>query len=216
MILKELKINTFVGDPTNCYIIFDEKSKEIMCIDPAGEAEKIEYMIKNILKGKLKYIYLTHCHGDHIGGVTELKQACGGKILIHRDDSEGLNDKYINLSGVIDIPEITLEADSRVDDGDLIHLGDLEFRVIHTPGHTKGGSSLYCETEKCLFSGDTMFSGTWGRTDLPTSNREDIMKSITEQLLKLSDETIVYPGHGKSTMIREEKPIYLELKPRLL
>ena len=122
MILKELKINTFVGDPTNCYIIFDEKSKEIMCIDPAGEAEKIEYMIKNILKGKLKYIYLTHCHGDHIGGVTELKQACGGKILIHRDDSEGLNDKYINLSGVIDIPEITLEADSRVDDGDLIHL----------------------------------------------------------------------------------------------
>ena len=159
-------------------------------------------------------ICITHCHGDHIGGGTELKQACGGKILIHRDDSEGLNDKYINLSGVIDIPEITLEADSRVDDGDLIHLGDLEFRVIHTPGHTKGGSSLYCETEKCLFSGDTMFSGTWGRTDLPTSNREDIMKSITEQLLKLPDETIVYPGHGKPTRIGDEKIIYLELKPK--
>ena len=70
------------------------------------------------------------------------------------------------------------------------------------------------ETEKCLFSGDTMFSGTWGRTDLPTSNREDIMKSITEQLLKLPDETIVYPGHGKPTRIGDEKIIYLELKPK--
>ena len=215
MILKELKINTFVGgDPTNCYIIYDEESKETMCIDPAGDVEKIEYMIKEILKGNLKYIYLTHCHGDHIGGVTEIKQKCGGKILIQREDSKGLNDKYINLSGIINLPEIELEADSIVDDGDLIHLGNLEFKVIHTPGHTKGGSCVYCEKEKCLFSGDTMFSGTWGRTDLPTSSREDIMKSITEKLLKLPDETIVYPGHGKPTRIGDEKRIYLELKPK--
>ena len=138
MILKELKINTFIGEPTNCYIIYDQESKETMCIDPAGDVEKIEYMIKEILKGNLKYIYLTHCHGDHIGGVTELKQRCGGKILIQREDSKGLNDKYINLSGIIDIPEIELEADSIVDDGDLIHLGNLEFKIIHTPGHTKG------------------------------------------------------------------------------
>ena len=93
MILKELKINTFIGEPTNCYIIYDQESKETMCIDPAGDVEKIEYMIKEILKGNLKYIYLTHCHGDHIGGVTELKQRCGGKILIQREDSKGLNDK---------------------------------------------------------------------------------------------------------------------------
>ena len=215
MILKERKIQTFVGDPTNCYIILDEQSKEIMCIDPAGDAIELAYMIQNILKGNLKYIYLTHCHGDHIGGVTELKNRCGGKILIHRDDAQGLNDKLINLSGIIDIPEITLEADSRVDDGDSIHLGNLEFKVIHTPGHTKGSSSLYCAEEKCLFSGDTMFSGTWGRTDLPTSSREDIMNSITEKLLKLPDDTIVYPGHGKSTRIGDEKVIYLELRPKL-
>lgn len=215
MILKERKIQTFVGDPTNCYIILDEQSKEIMCIDPAGDAIELSYMIKDVLKGNLKYIYLTHCHGDHIGGVAELKDRCGGKILIHRDDAQGLNDKIINLSGIIDIPEITLEADSRVDDGDSIHLGDLEFKVIHTPGHTKGSSSLYCAKEKCLFSGDTMFSGTWGRTDLPTSSREDIMNSITGKLLNLPEDTIVYPGHGKPTRIGDEKVIYLELRPKL-
>ena len=194
MILKELKIRTWIGDPTNCYIILDEESKETMVIDPAGDCDKIVEMLE-ILKAKLKYIYLTHCHGDHIGAVTELKNRCGGRILIHRLDSEGLNDKTINLSGVVDLPEIELEADSRVDDGDLLHLENLEFKVIHTPGHTRGGSSLYCEKEKCLFSGDTLFRGTWGRTDLPTSSREEIMDSIVNKLMKLPDETIVYPGH---------------------
>ena len=194
MILKELKIRTWIGDPTNCYIILDEESKETMVIDPAGDCDKIVEMLE-ILKAKLKYIYLTHCHGDHIGAVTELKNRCGGRILIHRLDSEGLNDKNINLSGVVDLPEIELEADSRLDDGDLLHLGNLQFKVIHTPGHTKGGTSLYCKKENCLFSGDTLFRGTWGRTDLPTSSREEIMASIVNKLMKLPDETIVYPGH---------------------
>ena len=194
MILKELKIRTWIGDPTNCYIILDEESKETMVIDPAGDCDKIVEMLE-ILKAKLKYIYLTHCHGDHIGAVTELKSICGGRILIHRLDSEGLNDKNINLSGVVDLPEIELEADSRLDDGDLLHLGNLQFKVIHTPGHTKGGTSLYCKKENCLFSGDTLFRGTWGRTDLPTSSREEIMDSIVNKLMKLPDETIVYPGH---------------------
>ena len=211
MILKELKIRTWIGDPTNCYIILDEESKETMVIDPAGDCDKIVDMLE-ILKAKLKYIYLTHCHGDHIGAVTELKNRCGGRILIHRLDSEGLNDKTINLSGVVDLPEIELEADSRVDDGDLLHLGNLEFKVIHTPGHTKGGSSLYCEQEKLVFSGDTMFKGMWGRTDLPTSSFEDIIRSIENKLLVLPDETIVYPGHGMITRVVEEEPIYYNLK----
>lgn len=163
MILKELKIDTWIGDKTNCYIIFDEQSKEIMCIDPAGDVDKIEELINNVFKGKLKYIYLTHCHGDHIGGVTELKNRCGGKILIHRIDAQGLNDVNINLSGYIGLPEIELEADSRIDDNDLIHLGDLEFKVLHTPGHTAGSTSLYCSKEKCLFSGDTIFCRNMGK-----------------------------------------------------
>lgn len=213
MILKRLKINTWIGDPTNCYIITDEKSREVMVIDPAGDVDKIANMI-DLVRGKLKYIYLTHCHGDHILGVRQLKEKCGGLVLIHRYDAEGLNNKDINLSRVIDIPEIVLEADSILDDNDLIHIGNLQFKVIHTPGHTKGGSSLYCEKEKCLFSGDTMFRGTWGRTDLPTSSMKDIMNSIINKLLVLPENTIVYPGHGKSTMVKEEKPIYLELRPR--
>ena len=110
---------------------------------------------------------------------------------------------------------IELDVDSRVDDGDQIHLGNLELRVIHTPGHTKGGSCLYCKEQALLFSGDTLFKGTWGRTDLPTSSFPDIIASITNKLATLPDETIVYPGHGKSTRIKEEDPIYLTLSPRL-
>ena len=108
MILKRLQIKTWIGDPTNCYVIFDEESKEMMCIDPAGDVDEIENLVKNVFKGNLKYIYLTHCHSDHIGGVNELKNRCGGKILIHRFDSIGLNDKTINLSEYIDMPEIEL------------------------------------------------------------------------------------------------------------
>lgn len=214
MILKELKIDTWIGDSTNCYIVFDEDSLETMVIDPAGDVDRIIEMI-NILKGKLKYIYITHCHGDHIGGVTELKNRLGGKILIHRYDAEGLNNEKINLATYIGMDKIELEADSRIDDEDLIHLGNTQFKVIHTPGHTIGGTSLYCEKEGLVFSGDTLFRGTWGRTDLPTSSMEDIMNSIINKILVLPDNTIVYPGHGKSTMIKDEKPIYLELKPKL-
>ena len=101
-----------------------------------------------------------------------------------------------------------------VDDDDLIHLGNLEFRVIATPGHTKGGLCLYCPAEEMIFTGDTIFSSTWGRTDLPTGSIEDIMDSIINKILVLPNNTIMYPGHGKSTLIKEEKPIYLELRKK--
>ncbi len=215
MIFKEIKIQTYIDDPTNCYIIMDENTKETMVVDPAGEVNKIIDMI-NILKANVKYIYITHCHFDHIGAVNELKQQCGGKILIHRFEAENLNNPNVNLSGVVGMQEIELEADSRVDDGDLIHIGDTEFVVIHTPGHTSGGTCLYCQKENLLISGDTLFRGTWGRTDLPTSSFEQIINSITTKLMKLPEETIVYPGHGKSTMIKDERPIYFDLKPKLI
>lgn len=213
MILKRLKLNTPLGEPTNCYIIVEEKTKETMVIDPAGEEEKIIDML-DILNVKLKYIYLTHCHGDHTGAVVGLQNKYGAKVLIERKESENLKNPEITLNYYIGIPDIRLEEDSRIDDGDLIHLGELEFRVIHTPGHTNGSTSLFCEKEKMLFSGDTIFRGTWGRTDLPTGSLKDIIDSITHKLLILPNETIVYPGHGKSTMIKEEKPIYLELRER--
>ena len=213
--LKELKIDTWVGDSTNCYIIQDEETKETMVIDPAGDVDKIVEML-DILQAKLKYIYITHCHGDHIGGVKELKERYGGQIITERKSAENLLNSDINLTSYIGMGGLTVEADARIDEGDLLHLGELEFKVLHTPGHTSGSSCLYCEDEKLLFSGDTLFRGTWGRTDTPTGNFDDIINSITKKLMILPDETIVYPGHGKSTMIREEKPIYLELKPRLL
>lgn len=213
MILKKILIQTELKDPTNCYIVFDQDTKETMVIDPGGDVDKIVEML-DILHGNLKYIYLTHCHGDHIEGVQELKQRKGGKVLIHFMDAEGLNNSSINLTNIVDLPEIELEADSRVNDNDLLHIGNIEFRVIYTPGHTIGSTSLYCEEEKLLFSGDTLFRGTWGRTDLPTSDFQSIIDSVTNKLMVLPDETIVYPGHGKSTKIGEEKPIYLELKPR--
>lgn len=214
MILKELKLENGIVDATNCYVIFEEETKETMVIDPGGEAEKIINML-TILQAKVKYIYLTHCHGDHIGALKEVKEAKGGKILIHRYDAQGLYDKAISLTDYIGMKEIQLEADSRVDDEDKIHIGNLEFTVIHTPGHTKGSSCLYLPQENLLFSGDTLFHGTWGRTDLPTGSLVEIMESIENKLLVLPNNTIVYPGHGKSTMIREEQPIYYSLRPRL-
>ena len=215
MILKRLKVDTTLGEPTNCYIVEDEETKETKVIDSGGEPDKIIEML-DIIEAKVKYIYLTHCHSDHIGAVATVKEKKGGKVLIHRDDADGLDNEDINLSETIDMGHIELEPDSRVDDGDLIHVGNIEFKVLHTPGHTQGSSSLYCKKEGLLFSGDTLFRGTWGRTDLPTSSFEAIMKSITEKLMVLPGETVVYPGHGKPTMIREERPIYFELKPRLM
>ena len=213
MILKRIKIDIPAVGGTNCYIVQDEETKETMVIDPGGDVDKIVEML-NTIHAKVKYILLTHCHGDHIAGVNELKQRVGGKILIHRLDEEGLRDPNVNLAEYVGLGRVIVQADARLDDGDLIHVGNLEFKILHTPGHTKGGISIYSEEEKLLFSGDTVFRGSWGRTDLPTSSFEDIIKSITEKLMVLPEDTIVYPGHGKSTMIKEEEPIYLELKPK--
>ena len=213
MLLKQLKLASSIDNiVTNCYIVQDEETKETIVIDPAGQCDKIVEML-NIIEGKLKYIYLTHCHGDHIGAAEELKNVKNSKILIHIDDYEGLKEPEINLTGFMSEKQIRLEADARVNDGDILHIGNLEFKVIHTPGHTKGGSSLYCAKEQLLFSGDTLFKGMWGRTDLPTSSFEDIINSITNKLLVLPDETIVYPGHGMSTGIAQEEPIYYNLIP---
>ena len=214
MILKKIKIPIrFVGE-TNCYIITDEIQKESIVIDPAGNVDKIIENLEN-LDSKLKYIYLTHCHADHIMGVNELRQKKGGKVLIHRNGRENLKERVPILADYIGLPEIYLQEDSIVDKGDTLHIGDLKFEVIFTPGHTNDGTSLYCREKEMLFSGDTLFKGAWGRVDLPTGNFDDIMNSIIKKLLILPDETIVYPGHGKPTRIKDEKPIYLEAKPNI-
>lgn len=213
MILKRLILNCGDGDPTNCYIVADEKSKEAFIIDPGGESEKVIEMI-SILKVNVKYIILTHCHGDHISGVKEVKEKVGGKILIHRMDAEGLCNENLSLTYYIGLQNPDMEADSILDDEDKIHLGDIEFDILHTPGHTKGGICIYCPEHKMIFTGDTLFRGTWGRTDLPTGSFEDIIHSITNRIMVLPEDTIIYPGHGKSTIVKEEERIYLDLKAR--
>lgn len=214
MILKRIKVQMkFVGE-TNCYIIVDETRKKAMVIDPAGEVPKI-IEILDTLGAELVYIYLTHCHADHINGVNELKKEKGGKVLIHRKGRENLENRVPVLAEYIGLPPIYVKEDSIVDDDDILHVGDLEFRVIYTPGHTDDGTALYCEKEEMLFSGDTLFKGAWGRVDLPTSDFDSIMNSIINKLLILPENTIVYPGHGKPTRIGDEKPIYLEAKPNI-
>ena len=196
MILKRVKVNAGAIMGINCYIIQDEKTKETMIIDPGNASENL-IEILDAMQVKMKYILLTHCHGDHIGGVNKIKEKYGGKILIHTKDAVGLKDININLSTHIGLEPIALQEDARINDGDLLHVGNLEFQVIHTPGHTCGSISLYCEQEKMLFSGDTLFRGAWGRVDLPTSSFEDIISSITNKIIKLPADTIVYPGHRK-------------------
>ena len=214
MILKRIKVQMkFVGE-TNWYIIVDETQKKAMVIDPAGAVPKI-IEILDTLGAELVYIYLTHCHADHINGVNELKKEKGGKVLIHRKGRENLENRVPVLAEYIGLPPIYVKEDSIVDDDDILHVGDLEFRVIYTPGHTDDGTSLYCEKEEMLFSGDTLFKGAWGRVDLPTSDFDSIMNSIINKLLILPENTIVYPGHGKPTRIGDEKPIYLEAKPNI-
>lgn len=150
MILKVLRIETWIGDATNCYIVQDEKSKETMVIDAAGDVDKIIEML-DILQAKLKYIYLTHCQGYHIGGVQELKERYGGKIVAQRQAAENLKDPNINLTTYIGNKGLSIETDARVDDEDLLHLGELEFRVIHTPGHTSGGHVYIAKQRNCYF-----------------------------------------------------------------
>ncbi len=211
MILKIIKVNTDIDIITNSYIVSDENRKEGAIIDPGGEADKIIEMI-NTLDLKIKYIILTHCHIDHIGALKELKEQTKATILMSRKGAEEINNPYMNLSTYFDKELMYIDVDARIDEGDLIHIGDLEFKVIDTPGHTRDSICLYCEKEKLLFSGDTMFAGTWGRTDLPSGNMEEIMKSINEKILILPEETMVYPGHDRPTTVGDEKVIYKELK----
>ena len=213
MILKKIEIKPGNAYRTNCYIVADDETKEAMVVDPGGEPEKILQMI-DVLEVNVKYIVLTHCHGDHISGVPQVKEKTGAKVLIFRSEAEVVNNPNVNLIYFVGLEEINIEVDSRLDDGDLIHIGNLEFQVIHTPGHTAGCICLYNKEYKMLLSGDTLFSGTWGRTDLPTSSFEDIINSITNKLMILPEETIVYPGHGRPTIIKDEEKVYLNLKPR--
>jgi len=186
----------------NCYIIYNEAAGECAVVDPgANEGDIIREIDARALK--VKYILLTHGHFDHIGAVKALKEHTGGLIAIHSEDALQLTDSRLNLSVYMGMPMVQPKADVILKDGDILMLGDEELKILHTPGHTKG--SICVLAEEALFSGDTLFQGSVGRTDFPGGSFSQLMHSIKEVLFNLPRDYPVYPGHGDSTSLSEEK-----------
>lgn len=198
MILEFLQVGVF---QTNCYIICDEVTMEGAVIDPGGEPNKILEICKekNIT---IKYIILTHGHGDHIAGVCQIKNETGAKILISKKDEYLINGgtkQLIPILGRIN----SFEGDLHIKDGDIIKIGGLDIKVLETPGHTPGGISLY--VKDVVFSGDALFQGSVGRTDFEFGDFDALINSIREKLLVLPENTRVFPGHGGFTTVGNEK-----------
>jgi glyoxylase-like metal-dependent hydrolase (beta-lactamase superfamily II) len=186
----------------NCYIVSCEDTKEALVIDPGDNAEKILEKIEqeNL---QVKYIVNTHGHADHIGANNILKNKTNAAIAIHIEDAPMIGDPKLNLSVYIGTSIISDSADIILNDGDTITIGNVNLSVLHTPGHTKGGICLV--TEGALFSGDTLFAESIGRCDFPDGSMNDLIHSIQSQLMSLSDDVKVYPGHGSVTTIGWER-----------
>jgi len=188
---------------TNCYIIYDETSRRAAVIDPGGGEGGIIACLKNE-KLDVKYIINTHGHADHVLANLRLKEATGAPILIHAADADMLGSGQRNLSAFIGGSVSCGPADTLLKEGDVIKVADgLELTVIHTPGHTPGGICL--KTDGVLFSGDTLFAESIGRTDFPGGSYRQLIASIKDKLMLLDDSYKVLPGHGPETTIGWER-----------
>lgn len=189
---------------TNCYLAYNSETKEAVVIDPGGEAQKIEDVCEK--QGLcVKMILLTHGHFDHIMAVGELKARWKAPVWAWEKENRVLSDDSLNLSDRFESGRVSLQADRWLKDGDVFDLLGFSFRLIATPGHTEGSCCYYVESEKVLFSGDTLFDGSYGRVDFPTSDSRQMIHSVAEVLFSLPDEVKVYPGHMGDTTIGEEK-----------
>ncbi len=188
---------------TNCYLAINEETKEIVIIDPGGASKRLEGHIE--AEGyKPQAILLTHGHFDHIMGIDALLGKWEMPVYVHEDDADVMNDARLNLSASY-TPGYTFSGAECLKDGQELHFAGYDFKAIHTPGHTRGGVCYYVEDEGVLFSGDTLFQNSVGRTDFVGSSMLDLVASIRERLFVLPDETYVCPGHSGETTIGHEK-----------
>ncbi len=201
MIIKTIQVGEL---RTNCYIVASEKTREAVIIDPGDEAEKI---IGAIETEKFRPILIvnTHAHPDHVGANHELAEKYGIAAALGEDGYKLIEDfkNYFEEFSGLKIKDLSIEK--LLKDGNVIEIGEIKLNVIKTPGHSKGSICLY--GEGVLFSGDTLFAGTYGRTDVPGGSEEEMLGSIA-RLMELPDDTIVYPGHGGPTTISEERKLY--------
>lgn len=191
---------------TNCYLLACPETREAMIIDPgAFSPGEIKTILGLITQHDLKprYILNTHGHIDHIAGNGQVKKATESELLIHSNDADMIGSGTMNGSFMFGKEFVSPPADRQLKDGEQIELGKLIIKVLHTPGHTPGCICLY--VDGTLFSGDTLFAGSVGRTDLPGGDENAIIRSIRGKLMILPNETIVRPGHGPRTTIGAER-----------
>ena len=195
-----LKIFTVGPMEANCYILYNPDKKEGLIIDPGAEGARL---IKFIEQEKIciNYIINTHGHPDHIGANRKIKEYTNAPILIHQYDAPMLTRRGSVLSLIFPLESSSPAADTFIKDGDLIECAGMKLKVLHTPGHTPGGISLLIDD--AIFTGDTLFSGSVGRFDLPGGS-EDVLLNSIKKILSLDENLIIYPGHGPSTTVSEE------------
>jgi len=196
-----------VGDlETNCYLVSCTKTKEALIIDPGfNRKTEADAILKEIDRQGLhvKFVVNTHGHHDHISGNGAIKEATGALILIHELDAPMLEVSAKNLSQMFGFNVISPPADRTLRDGDIVQAGAVELRVLHTPGHSRGSICLL--GDNVVFTGDTLFAGSIGRTDFPGSSYKDIMHSLKSKLMTLPNSVKVYPGCGPTSTMGEEK-----------
>ena len=200
-----MKINQYVvGEvQTNCYIIINEETKECLIVDPGAAAKQLASRIQT---DNLKpvAVLLTHGHFDHAGAARELAETFGISVYAHEAEKETLENSRINVSWMVGRNE-SYTADIYVNEKETLDLAGFEVQVFHTPGHTKGGCCYYFKEQGVLFSGDTLFAESVGRTDFPGGSMSELVRSIREKLMTLPDDTTVYPGHNDVTTIKTER-----------
>jgi len=190
MVVKQYEVGNF---SVFCYLIGDEETKEGLLIDPADDAEMLISEAKSHGLAKIKYIVNTHSHVDHIMGNAEMVKKTGAKIIIHEEDASFLTQTPPFLLEMFRAKS-SPPADMTVKEGDRIQVGKVGLKVIHTPGHSAGGMSLYID--EMVFTGDSLFVGSIGRTDFPGSSWDELEASIRKKLYVLPGDTVVFPGHN--------------------